>query len=159
MSRKEEEDYSDGDDNEFDGENGDDDENEVKDWLGSDSENEENDDLVKREKTLAKYQNEFVDEINDDHVELIDREHLEAPAVDYDQVRERAQQIIMTLENFKTAADKNISRSQYMNKLYEDLCLLYGYNRFLLEKIVSLVKVSEILDFLDANEHQRPVKP
>lgn len=159
MSKREEEDgdYSDSDDGAFDGINDDGDEKEVKDWLGSDSEEGENDDLVKREKTLAKYQNEFVDEINEDHVELIDREQLEAPAEDYDQVRERASQIILTLENFKTAADPNISRSQYMDKLLDDLCLLYGYNRFLLEKIVSLVKVSEILDFLDANEHQRPV--
>lgn len=160
MSKKEEEveEYTDSDSEEAlnQANNDDEDENGDNDWLGSGSEDEEND-LVKREKTLAKYQNEFAAEVDDSHLELIDREQLEAPAVDYDQVRERASQIIMTLDNFKTAADKDIPRSQYMEKLYDDLCILYGYNRFLLEKIVSLVKVSEILDFLDANEHHRPV--
>lgn len=160
MSHKKEEEgeYTDSDaDDAFDEIEGAGDEKEVKDWLGSDSDEEENDKLMKREKTLAKYQNEFVDEMNDEQFELIDREQLEAPAVDEEQVRERVQQIILTLDDFKNKADKNISRAQYMERLYDDLCLLFGYNRFLLEKIVSLVKISEVLDFLEANEHQRPV--
>ena len=156
MSHKEEgNEYSESDDAEEVNGNNDDDGNGREDWLGS-SDSDEDDELVKNEKKLANIQNEFIEDLNEGG-QIVTKEELEAPAVDYDQVRERASQIILTLENFKTAADPSISRQEYRNKLYDDLSLLFGYNRFLLEKIASLVKISELMDFLDANEHQRPV--
>lgn len=133
------------------------DENEVVDWLGSDSDEADRDDVAKREKSLKNLNDEFFNEMQEENYQLINRDQLEAPAEDEEQVRQRVEQIIATLEDYSNAADPTISRSQLKEKLYEDLCLLYGYNRFLLEKLLSLVKVSDYLKFLDANENQRPV--
>ena len=132
------------------------DEEENEDWLGS-SDSEDEDDLTRREKQLKKNQDEFLEELKgegQEHTTFID---LNAPAVDYDQIRDRATSIILTLQDLKSTGDPSISRQDYVSKLYEDLCLLFGYNEFLMKKIASLVKIGELMDFCDANEHKRPV--
>ncbi|KAH0794306.1 NOL1/NOP2/sun family putative RNA met [Histomonas meleagridis] len=131
------------------------DEEENEDWLGS-SGSEDEDDLARRERQLKKNQDEFLQELKgeQEHTTLVD---LDAPAVDYDQIRDRATSIILTLQDLKNTGDPTLSRQDYVDKLYEDLCLLFGYNEFLMRKIASLVKIGELMDFCDANEHKRPV--
>ena len=44
-----------------------------------------------------------------------------------------------------------------MELLARDLCLYYSYNEFLMEKFMDMFSVSELIQFLEANEVQRPV--
>ena len=125
-------------------------------WLG-DSESDSGDELEKREKQLKKNQDEFLEDLkeedNETNLSLVD---INAPAIDADQIQQNVEGIITALEN-PNLQDKRISRKDYIDKLYEGISLLYGYNRFLVEKIGSLVKVGELQSFFNANEQRRPV--
>jgi ribosomal RNA methyltransferase Nop2 len=125
-------------------------------WLGSSDSSD--DDLIRREQQLQRDQDEFVEGIRADststRVPIVD---LSAPAVDYDSVRDRASTIIFTLQNLKTVGDPSLTRSDYHTRLLEDLRLLFGFNEYLLTKLTSLVKTAELLEFLDASDHPRPV--
>lgn len=125
------------------------------DWLGEPDE-EGDKALVEREKKLKEQEDEFFEDMRENAVPkgALD---LNGPSVDYDEVKQRCQLIVATLQDIKKLGEPGITRSDYLNKLFDDLQLLYGYNRYLLEQIASLVPVAEIIDFIDANEHQRPV--
>jgi ribosomal RNA methyltransferase Nop2 len=127
-----------------------------EDWMGS-SESDEEDHLLERQKQLQRDDDEFREDLKTSATlgeALVD---LNAPAVDYDEVRDRASTIILTLQNLKSAGDPEISRKEYLEKLFDDLCRLFGYNRYLIKKVAGLLKIGEIMDFLEANEHPRPV--
>ena len=49
------------------------------------------------------------------------------------------------------------SRSEYTELLHRDLCRFYGYNEFLMDRIINIFPFGELLDFLDANEAPRPL--
>ena len=49
------------------------------------------------------------------------------------------------------------SRSEYIDLLKSDLCTYYSYNEFLMEKLMNLFPLSELLEFLEASEVQRPL--
>ena len=129
--------------------------NNEENWLGSSDEEGEKE-LSKREKALKAHEDEFIEEIRDNSAikGFVD---LNAPSIDFEEVKNRATLIVSTLQDLKNLGEEGLTRQDYLNKLYDDLTLLYGYNRFLLEEIASLVPVSELIDFIEANEHQRPV--
>jgi len=124
-------------------------------WIGTDDEDADNE-LLKREKTLRAHEDEFIEEIRENAMPkgFVD---LAAPTIDYEEVKNRASLIVTTLQDLKNLGEAGLTRQDYINKLYDDLASLYGYNRFLLEEVASLVPVSEVMAFLEANEHQRPV--
>jgi ribosomal RNA methyltransferase Nop2 len=131
----------------------------LDDWLGSSSSDGDDDLLLRRQAKLQLDPDEFFQDDGDGDgaasgANLVD---FEAPAVDFDSVRDRASAIILTLQDLKRLGAAGLSRSDYLGRLYEDLCLLFQYNRWLMEKLCSLVKTSEILDFIEANERPRPV--
>ena len=130
---------------------------EDEDWLGSSSDDEANE-LVTKQRQIVTAQADFLRELRDDdeHEKVTLLPDLSAPAVDYDEVEGRVKAIILTLENMKTLGDQGVSRHELVDRLIEDLRLLYGYNRFLLEKIISLLKIGEVLEFIKANDHERP---
>lgn len=125
------------------------------DWLGG-ADEEGDKALVEREKKLKEQEDEFIEDMKETSIPkgMLD---LNGPSVDYDEVKQRCQLIVATLQDIKKLGEEGVSRQDYLNKLFDDLALLYGYNRYLLEQIASLVPVAEIIDFIDANEHQRPV--
>lgn len=49
------------------------------------------------------------------------------------------------------------SRQDYADQLKSDLCAYYSYNEFLVEKFMNLFSLSELIEFFEANEAQRPI--
>ncbi|XP_056640754.1 probable 28S rRNA (cytosine(4447)-C(5))-methyltransferase [Diorhabda sublineata] len=72
-------------------------------------------------------------------------------------VQQRIREIIAVLSDFKTLRDGKHSRSEYMDILKDDLCTYYSYNDFLMEKLMQVFSLSELLEYLEASEVQRPL--
>lgn len=49
------------------------------------------------------------------------------------------------------------SRSEYVELLKADLCTYFSYNSFLMERLMHIFPLSELLEFLEASEVQRPM--
>lgn len=69
----------------------------------------------------------------------------------------RVRESIKVLSNFKQLRDGDRSRQEYMDELKTDLCHSYDYNRDLIDLILDLFAPSEALEFIEANETQRPL--
>ncbi|KAJ1994774.1 rRNA (cytosine-C5-)-methyltransferase nop2 [Coemansia spiralis] len=80
----------------------------------------------------------------------------EAP-LDLQQVQLRIQETIRVLNNFAELRSPQSSRNDYMDQLKRDLCHYYGYNEFLMDKLLQLFTVGEAVEFFEANEVARPV--
>ncbi|XP_076251855.1 26S rRNA (cytosine-C(5))-methyltransferase nsun-1 [Rhynchophorus ferrugineus] len=72
-------------------------------------------------------------------------------------VQQRIREIIRVLSDFSNLRDSEHSRSEYLEILRKDLCTYYSYNEFLMEKLMQLFPLSELLEFLEASEVQRPL--
>ncbi|KAJ1559533.1 rRNA (cytosine-C5-)-methyltransferase nop2, partial [Cladochytrium tenue] len=72
-------------------------------------------------------------------------------------VQTRIQEILRVLANFKELREEGRSRSEYVTQLHKDLCTYYGYNEYLLEKLIHLFPIAEAIEFFEANEVPRPV--
>lgn len=73
------------------------------------------------------------------------------------QVLDRITEIVRILLKFSELRDPAKSRSEYIDRLKKDIKNYYGYNDFMVDRIVELFPPSELLDFLNANESPRPV--
>lgn len=73
------------------------------------------------------------------------------------EVQQRIREVIAVLTDFNKLRDKSHSRSEYLDILKKDLCTYYSYNEFLMEKFMQLFPLSELLEFLEASEVQRPL--
>lgn len=49
------------------------------------------------------------------------------------------------------------SRQDYLELLREDLCQYFSYNEFLMDQLMRLFPLTELMDFLEASESQRPL--
>ena len=78
-------------------------------------------------------------------------------APDLQLIRSRMTETIRILGNFSSLADPDKSRSAYTAQLIKDICVYYGYNEFLAEKLFALFSPSEAFAFFEANETPRPV--
>uniref|UniRef100_A0A7I4Y5H3 SAM_MT_RSMB_NOP domain-containing protein n=1 Tax=Haemonchus contortus TaxID=6289 RepID=A0A7I4Y5H3_HAECO len=73
-------------------------------------------------------------------------------------IRDRISEVVQVLGDFKTRRQPDKSREDYVAVLKKDLCSQYGYNEFLMTKFMQLFpQPSELIEFLDANDQQRPV--
>lgn len=72
-------------------------------------------------------------------------------------VQRRIHSVVAILSDFSKQRDKKHSRSDYMETLKSDLCTYYSYNEFLMEKFMQLFPLTELLEFLEASEVQRPL--
>ncbi|XP_015595775.1 probable 28S rRNA (cytosine(4447)-C(5))-methyltransferase [Cephus cinctus] len=72
-------------------------------------------------------------------------------------VQQRIRDVIMVLSDFKTLRDKDRPRVDYMELLKADLCTYFSYNTFLMEKLMQIFPLSELLEYLEASEVQRPM--
>jgi ribosomal RNA methyltransferase Nop2 len=72
-------------------------------------------------------------------------------------IQMRLRENVKILTNFKQLRDNSRSRSDYIEELKNDLCQAYDYNKDLIELIMDLFPPSETLEFIEANENQRPL--
>ncbi|XP_006891416.1 PREDICTED: putative ribosomal RNA methyltransferase NOP2 [Elephantulus edwardii] len=72
-------------------------------------------------------------------------------------VHKRIQDIVGVLRDFGTQREEGRSRSEYLSRLQKDLATYYSYGDFLLGKLMDLFPLSELLEFLEANEVPRPI--
>ena len=72
-------------------------------------------------------------------------------------IHQQMQDIVHVLCSFKTLHQPGQSRAEYITMLRHHLVAYYGYCEFLIEKLMQLFPVSELLEFLEACEVQRPV--
>ncbi|KAJ2482811.1 rRNA (cytosine-C5-)-methyltransferase nop2 [Coemansia sp. RSA 2131] len=77
--------------------------------------------------------------------------------LDLSQVQMRIQEVIRVLNNFGALREDDRSRTDYMDQLQRDMCFYYGYNEYLMEKLLQLFTVNEAVEFFEANEIARPV--
>uniref|UniRef100_A0A087Y586 NOP2 nucleolar protein homolog (yeast) n=1 Tax=Poecilia formosa TaxID=48698 RepID=A0A087Y586_POEFO len=80
-----------------------------------------------------------------------------ALSLDLKGVHQRIKDNIDVLCNFSAKREEGKARVDYLSLLKKDLCTYYSYNEFLVEKLMDLFPLSELVDFLEANEIQRPV--
>ncbi|KPI37881.1 25S rRNA (cytosine-C(5))-methyltransferase nop2 [Cyphellophora attinorum] len=71
-------------------------------------------------------------------------------------IRNRMTESIRILSNFSTT-NPTKSRSEYTELLIADICVYYGYNEFLAQKLFSLFSPQEAFAFFEANETPRPI--
>uniref|UniRef100_UPI0037E8830F 28S rRNA (cytosine(4447)-C(5))-methyltransferase n=1 Tax=Semicossyphus pulcher TaxID=241346 RepID=UPI0037E8830F len=77
--------------------------------------------------------------------------------LDLKTIYQRIKDNVDVLCNFSTKREEGKERAEYVSLLKKDLCTYYSYNNFLIEKLIDLFPLSELVDFLEANEIQRPV--
>ncbi|XP_065798221.1 probable 28S rRNA (cytosine(4447)-C(5))-methyltransferase [Muntiacus reevesi] len=81
----------------------------------------------------------------------------DAQAPDLQRVHKRIQDIVGVLRDFGTQREEGRSRSEYLQRLRKDLAVYYSYGDFLLGKLMDLFPLSELVEFLEANEVPRPI--
>lgn len=72
-------------------------------------------------------------------------------------IQMRLKETVKVLSNFKDLRDKTKSRQDYMEELKQDICSAFDYNPDLIELLLDLFPPSECVDFIEANENQRPM--
>ena len=76
---------------------------------------------------------------------------------DLQNVHQRIQEVVHVLCNFQKLRQPGRSRKEYLIILKKDLMVYYGYCEYLIEKFIQLFPMSELLEFLEACEVERPV--
>ena len=89
--------------------------------------------------------------------ELPSWEEIMTEAPDLQNINQRIHEVVHVLAQFKSLRQPGKSRQDYLAVLNHDLIAYYGYGEFLLAKFMQLFPVSELLDYLEACEVQRPV--
>uniref|UniRef100_A0A3B4UAH5 NOP2 nucleolar protein n=1 Tax=Seriola dumerili TaxID=41447 RepID=A0A3B4UAH5_SERDU len=135
--------------------------------LGSDDDDEEEDDEGDddddEEKSDADMDEEDTVQTNIDEMDKFrlpgaeDTEKEGVLPLDLKTIHQRIKDNIDVLCNFSTKREEGKERAEYISLLKKDLCTYYSYNNFLIEKLIDLFPLSELVDFLEANEIQRPV--
>uniref|UniRef100_A0A671KCV9 Probable 28S rRNA (cytosine(4447)-C(5))-methyltransferase n=1 Tax=Sinocyclocheilus anshuiensis TaxID=1608454 RepID=A0A671KCV9_9TELE len=77
--------------------------------------------------------------------------------MDLQTIHQRIKDNVDVLSHFTEKREEGKERSEYLSLLRSDLCTYYSYNEFLVSKLMALFPLSELIDFLEANEIQRPV--
>merc|ERR1711865_46608 len=72
-------------------------------------------------------------------------------------VRDRIQQIVNILGDFKKLRADGKTRLDYTKQLRKDLCLFYSYSDLLVDAILNLFSAPEALQLFEANETDRPL--
>lgn len=72
-------------------------------------------------------------------------------------IQQRIKDVVMVLMDFKRLRDPNRSRCEYTELLKADLCTYYSYNSFLMDKLMHLLPLDELIEYLEASEVQRPL--
>lgn len=79
------------------------------------------------------------------------------PVSDLNDVKSRVSRHLSVLSDFSNKKEDGKSRSEYMDELKQDLMQLYGYNEFLMTRLMELFNVNELKEFLEASDVDRPL--
>ncbi|XP_036617955.1 probable 28S rRNA (cytosine(4447)-C(5))-methyltransferase [Trichosurus vulpecula] len=85
----------------------------------------------------------------------IEQENAQAP--DLQSVHQRIQDIVGVLRDFGSQREEGRSRTEYLSRLRKDLATYYSYGDYLIGKIMDIFPLSELVEFLEANEVPRPI--
>ncbi|XP_072535669.1 28S rRNA (cytosine(4447)-C(5))-methyltransferase [Salminus brasiliensis] len=77
--------------------------------------------------------------------------------LDLQSIHQRIKDNVDVLSHFSEKREEGKERAEYLSLLKSDMCTYYSYNDFLMGKLIELFPHSELVDFLEANEIQRPV--
>ncbi len=69
----------------------------------------------------------------------------------------RLKETVKTLANFKALREGDKSRQDYRDELIHDICQAFDYNSDLVELIFDMFSPTEAVEFIEANENQRPL--
>ena len=69
----------------------------------------------------------------------------------------RIKETVKVLSNFKDLRDPEKPRKDYVEELRNDICQAFDYNPDLVELLFDLFPPKECVDFIEANENQRPL--
>uniref|UniRef100_A0A8C4ZCW5 SAM-dependent MTase RsmB/NOP-type domain-containing protein n=1 Tax=Gadus morhua TaxID=8049 RepID=A0A8C4ZCW5_GADMO len=131
--------------------------------IGSDSDSDDSDNevAIKKEEEDADEDDAIQTNIEEmDKFRLPGEEELLKESViplDLQSIHHRIKENVDVLSNFAAKREEGKGRGEYISLLRSDLCTYYSYNDFLMEKLMDIFPVSELIDFLEANEIQRPV--
>uniref|UniRef100_A0A8C9YA97 NOP2 nucleolar protein homolog (yeast) n=1 Tax=Sander lucioperca TaxID=283035 RepID=A0A8C9YA97_SANLU len=131
--------------------------------LESDDDDEKEDDDEDEKKSEADMDEEDTVQANMDEMDKFrlpgaeESEREGIMSLDLKTIHQRIKDNIDVLCNFSTKREEGKERAEYISLLKKDLCTYYSYNHFLIEKLMDLFPLSELVDFLEANEIQRPV--
>lgn len=113
---------------------------------------------LKKEKKMA--DKEMKDKIKSDreqfHLPSLE-EIEEEPLQDLSSIQHRMQEVLSVLANLKELREEGRSRREYLAVLKRDIMNYYGYNEYLITQFMNLLPTTDIVEFLDACETQRPV--
>jgi len=73
------------------------------------------------------------------------------------ELRDRIEEIIKALADFKNCREEGRSRSDYTTQLEADLSDYFGYLPELISMFLNMLSPSEALEFLDASDKPRPL--
>ncbi|CAM42450.1 putative nucleolar protein [Leishmania braziliensis MHOM/BR/75/M2904] len=73
-----------------------------------------------------------------------------------EELRDRIQETVRVLSNFKEEREEDRHRAEYLELLRADLLELYEYNELLMDSVLRLFPPAEAVDFLEAMEKTRP---
>lgn len=73
------------------------------------------------------------------------------------EIRARIEDILEVLAEFKARREPGRSRSEYIERLGQDMAELFGYLQELVDYFLSMLGPNECLEFLEASEKQRPL--
>ncbi|XP_070598198.1 28S rRNA (cytosine(4447)-C(5))-methyltransferase [Erythrolamprus reginae] len=85
----------------------------------------------------------------------IEKEAAQPP--DLQIIHQRIKDNMEVLQDFNSKREKGRSRQEYLSLLHQDLAAYYSYSDFLIGKMTELFPLSELIEFLEANEVSRPV--
>lgn len=147
-------------------------ESEDEDSESEESDKEDQDDLLpiekaskkleaKRKKEMKMAEEELktnIAEVETFHLpsgQEIQQEALRPP--DLTLISHRIKEVMGVLGDFKNKREKDRSRQEYLDVLKRDLMNFYGYNEFMVEKLLEIFPMAELNDVLEANEVPRPL--
>ena len=73
------------------------------------------------------------------------------------EIRERINEILTVLADFKNRRELNRSRTEYISQLTSDMAEVFGYLPELVEYFLTMFNPSETLEFLEASDSPRPL--
>nr|XP_039262551.1 25S rRNA (cytosine-C(5))-methyltransferase nop2-like [Styela clava] len=127
-------------------------------------------DVEKKTKALQKKRMEINNAVKDDQIQTniqeseafvlpsgqeIEKDSI--PTAGLEVIQQRIKDILSILSDFANKRDPNRKRKEYCTVLCKDLCTYYSYNEFLMSRLMELFSLSELVEFLEANEVQRPI--
>ncbi|XP_039482230.1 25S rRNA (cytosine-C(5))-methyltransferase nop2 [Drosophila santomea] len=139
----------------------------------SDEEEDEDDDddddklpIERANKKLKKREAKEAQMADDEMLETVDRQDVfqlpvEGEETEKDltlqEVQQRIKDVSLVLSDFKKYRQADRSRGEYIDLLRRDLCLYYSYNEFLMEKLMDMLPLTELMEYLEASEIARPL--